>query len=501
MALYDKYLRLKIDRSLIGLENKGDFYPYFCTPKGADIIGWAGVDGNHYCFVRGFGEIVFAVNPSNLPGDQVHPLAQNFEEFLRLLLTCGDLAAIEQAHMWEKDQFDTFLAENQPTSDQKKILHLLEEKLELKPMERPFEYIKALQKSFDYTKIKYRPEYYEAVGVEEEDTEWKVYFESGFWKHHGRDRAADEIAIGKQFTWYKGQWNIPAVYVCKAGLVVDYLLEAEPDRVKKFVERWEAAEADSDRLSQEHQNMIESENPLHVDFRSDMILNGIKLQCKSGYSMVWIPDSCRPKGTRNETEWQKICQHYQLDTKKGWAIHRISYAWDFKRKPAIRSLCVHLEQRPVSVVGYKFRTPRKEKRIVFTHPATGTDYVITIQNTEKRQLDAEKLHSEEYEYPTHYTMMTYSFSSKLPNNEFMICDCQQSDAPKKKVTGDASGVCSIGIIGGAAGPTAVFVAEKHSELQVHSACSALYFEPVDEIEWQIVYMIKMYEDTEITLIG
>ncbi len=50
--------------------------------KGAEVIGWAGVDGIHCCFVKGFGEMVFAVNPSNLPGDHVHPLARSFEDFV-----------------------------------------------------------------------------------------------------------------------------------------------------------------------------------------------------------------------------------------------------------------------------------------------------------------------------------------------------------------------------------------------------------------------------------
>ena len=45
----------------------------------------------------------------------VHPLAKNFADFLRLLLACGDVAALEQAWMWDKAQFETFLQDNPPT--------------------------------------------------------------------------------------------------------------------------------------------------------------------------------------------------------------------------------------------------------------------------------------------------------------------------------------------------------------------------------------------------
>ena len=154
-ALYEKYLRLKIDRSVIGLDNTGDRYTYFCTPKGASVIGWAGVDGIHYCFIRGFGDKVFAVSPSNLPGEQVNILADSFEDFLRLLLACGTLDAMEQAHMWDKEQFEEYLQENKPTEEQLQVQEVLQKKFALVPMETPFEYIKGLQKNFDYKKLKF----------------------------------------------------------------------------------------------------------------------------------------------------------------------------------------------------------------------------------------------------------------------------------------------------------------------------------------------------------
>lgn len=63
MKKYQKFLRLGISLASIGIETRNDETLYFCTPKGASLIGWAGVDGIHYCFIRGFGEMVFAVSP------------------------------------------------------------------------------------------------------------------------------------------------------------------------------------------------------------------------------------------------------------------------------------------------------------------------------------------------------------------------------------------------------------------------------------------------------
>lgn len=57
MTIYQKFKKLKIDFSAIEFEQAGDDDKYFCTPIGARIIGRAGVDGIHYCFVRGQGDM------------------------------------------------------------------------------------------------------------------------------------------------------------------------------------------------------------------------------------------------------------------------------------------------------------------------------------------------------------------------------------------------------------------------------------------------------------
>ena len=109
MKAYQEFLQLSISLASVGIETRNDETSYFCTPNGASIIGWAGVDGIHYCFIRGFGEMDFAVSPMNTAPDFVHPLAKDFTDFLRLLLACGDATVLEQAWMWDKAQFDTFL--------------------------------------------------------------------------------------------------------------------------------------------------------------------------------------------------------------------------------------------------------------------------------------------------------------------------------------------------------------------------------------------------------
>ena len=161
MNSYQKFLRLGISLAPLGIRAGSDEPAYFCTPKGASLIGWAGTDGIHYCFVRGFGETVFAVSPMNTAPDYVHPLAENFTDLLRLLLACGGAAALEQAWMWDKAQFESFLQANPATEEQKKTLAEIAEKTHLTAMEQPWAYIRSLQASFDYSSIPYTDDYYD----------------------------------------------------------------------------------------------------------------------------------------------------------------------------------------------------------------------------------------------------------------------------------------------------------------------------------------------------
>lgn len=164
MDAYARFLALSIDLTPVGFLVDNNPLPYFCTPKDAVILGRVGVDGIHFCTVPDFGEMVFAVSPMNDIPDLVRPVAKDFTDFLRLLLACGDTAAIEQAWMWSAEQFAAFVADNPPTADGRAVLDTLAEKMQLTPMEDPFAYIRGLQATFDTDQIPYTEEYYDTVG-------------------------------------------------------------------------------------------------------------------------------------------------------------------------------------------------------------------------------------------------------------------------------------------------------------------------------------------------
>lgn len=516
MTLYDKFKNLGIDFSRLGLEQVDTRSDYLCTPKRAKVIAWEGVDGIHYCFVKGFDETVFAVNPSNLPGEHVHPLARNFEDFLRLLLACGGTAAVEQAWMWNRGEFDAFLETYPPDDEQRAVLDILKDKLSLTPMDDPYGYIKGVQSSFDYSEIPYSKEYYKTVPDKPETQEppecpeWRVYFSDGFNGHHeGHDRPGKEIPINKTFTWGKNVWHILSVYACGKGLVVDLCMEIDPAVLKAFIDKW--ADTLDRRLTPEEMEEQMAENPTDVSYDILATVNGREMRRRSGDGFGWVPDSCRPESERDtlhswEVVW--IIEHYGLDPEKGWMLNRDRFEWTTKSKPVLKTLSLSLEQRPKAVPGSRFTVSGVGDTVPFTHPITGEVHILRVMEYENQEVDMSNL-SNGFEYPNHCTAMSYVIEPELPRNELTVRDCGQGDSARPNlqeqaalaVIGGADGpmaACSIGIIGGSDGPTAILLANSKTG-RPYSACSALRFETPKQIEWQMVFYHKIVEDMDVDL--
>lgn len=505
MTIYQKFKKLNIRHAAIGLEQGDTDETCYCTPRGAEIIGWAGVDGIHYCTIPEFGEMIFAVSPMNF-GDCVHPIARCFKDLLRLLLTCVDMAALEQCYAWDEEQFKAFLLDCPATEEQQAVLNVLRKEFDLAPIEDAFAYVKKLQSEFDLSRIPYTEEYYDPdmnAAAPERPTEWKVTYDGGFWSSEGN--AGVEVAIGKSFCWGVEKWYIPAVYVCDKGLVIDYCMEADPVEIKKFIDKWDLFNEDRNRYTKEQREQIEREHPLNVHFYGRAALNGQLLQNGNGCGLSWLTEYCLPQGSRHDTETKRILEHYGLDDNKAWAIRRWSYEWGEMNGRDIQSLAVRMERQRENIAGQHFATPAVGDSISLTHPLTGESYMLTVHEVEHQELPEHAFNDPNMEYPSHLLAMSYSLEPDIHDRGFMIQDCDEGDRPQQKKSDPNefepvafAHAAAVGVIGGADGPTAVLVGQR--TLKLHAACSSLHFEPVDEVEWRAVFSEKLMDDVDVTLI-
>lgn len=506
MLTYSQFKNMNIDLAPLGFCQDNNYVPYYCTPKDANILASAGVDGIHYCTVPGFGEMIFAISPMNF-GDCVHPIARTFEHLLRLLLSCVDMAALEQCYAWDEEQYKAFLIDCTATEKQQAVLDAIRTELGLTPFVDAFSYVKELQAEFDYSRIPYTEDYYDPDmnAAAPMPTEWQVFYDAGYWAKNGKGRAGKEITLNSSFSWGEEIWRIPAVYSCSKGLVVDFCVEIKPERMKAFLDKCMLICEKDPKLPDEVRHELEKENPLSIDFRPHIFVNGKIVHAKHGCSINWIPDSCLPEGTQNQIEAKQIIEHYGLDATRAWSFHRWSCPWATLKKPVIKSLEVRLERRLETINGIHFKNPRVGDVITFTHPITHMEHSLTVLEYEKQELTSKAFAHEEYEFPTHHTAMTYTIEPELPNKNFQVRDCLDNDEPKRRpkkpyepqASYDA---CSIGIIGGADGPTAVMFSVERQKTTSNVALSALHFEPIDDIEWKMIFREKLMDDVDVCLI-
>lgn len=496
-----KFLQSGIDLSSVGIEIRKDNTNYFCTPKGASVFARSEETGIYYCFIRGFGEMVFSVNPRNPSADFVHPLSRNFSDFLRLLLACGDAAALEQAWMWNEAQLESFLSENPVTQEQQQALSELSEKMNLMPMERPWSYIKALQSSFDYSQIKYTE--FQCKNVKTQETEpdapeWKVYFDGNFWGQQEKERPGKEIRLDYHFDWAGSHWIIPAAYSCHKGLVVDFCMQVDPESIRNFMKKWNPDSKNNSckTFTPEQQMQIEWENPLFFHFRPCLELNGKTLPPAHGCSVSFIP--CLPEGIIQDSKAKQAVDHYGLDRTYGWVIFRNVFPWVTRRRPEIHTLSLTMTQQPAQIPGSHFKLHAPGDSFIFSHPVSGITHTLTVQEIKQQTIPQNSFCSDHWIYPTHCIVISYTLTPE-PMENISVFDCEEGDHPIELTPDNgsfrpagSSSCAAIGIIDRASDPTAIISGSDAKE-KLHTACSALHFEPVaNDVEWRIVFHITQF---------
>ena len=325
--------------------------------------------------------------------------------------------------------------------------------------------------------------------------EWKVYFDGNFWEPSGKGHAGTELRLNKQFEWAGHHWIIPAVYSCNKGLVLDFCMCTPAEDIREFMKKWDLSPENDSCLNftQEQQLQIDLDNPLCLDIIPCLKLNGKTMQASHSCSAVFNP--CLSDETNNELEAKWAVKHYELDISYGWMIFRAAFLWSGKRRPAIKSLSLTMEQQPFRVPGPHFKIHAPGDQFTFSHPVSETEYALTVQKLEQQTLSQNHVGSDRWLYPTHFISMSYTLSPK-PDNDISIHDCADSDKPLEVVPATDSftpemqnDIACIDIIGGADEPTVILYSDSN-QANLHVACSALHFKPVsDDTEWRIEFNI------------
>lgn len=148
MELLEQIKKITGVDSALGLRfSRGNLYAPM-LPDGGKLIGYT--DSVFFCFVEGYQDTVFAVIPRQGYGTLVYPLAYDFREFLRLVLTCGSASAVARAVTCARDQFSGVIA----SDSGKKGLEFLRNRFDLPPVADPYGYVQTVRQVIDCSPIR-----------------------------------------------------------------------------------------------------------------------------------------------------------------------------------------------------------------------------------------------------------------------------------------------------------------------------------------------------------
>lgn len=331
---------------------------------------------------------------------------------------------------------------------------------------------------------------------------WRVAYEGGFYRQRGR--GGTEIPVNARFEWGMGRtWHVPAVYACGAGLVVDFCIEISEQRVKAFLRKYKAYIESENEIPLDIQREIEAENPFNMDFRAAFTVNGKSLESSFGSSIMWYSEADLIGNMENTEEAENVLSHYSLDRNKSWLFCRCAFPWATARKPAIKSIKLHLEAEKISIKGISFENPSVGDVIEFTHPTKKTPHTLTVLEYEQQELSEFAFAEGDYDFPRKHWAMVYSINPDIPETEMYIRDTQQNEQPRKiqkyPYAPQSDYSVAMAVIGGADGPTAIFASSAQKENR-HISLSALRFEAVSDVKWQMIFREKPIGDIDINLL-
>ncbi len=305
---------------------------------------------------------------------------------------------------------------------------------------------------------------------------WKVTYDSS--------RAGKELSLNHTFRWCGRNWQIPAIYLCGKGLVVDFAAEVDPEQIAHFRKKWNRTE----RLSREAQQQMDFEDPFIWDYEAQISVNGKPLSLEDGRGICYEPEDLLADGCENDPECAPFLAHYGLDPKKGWILNRFRFPWVTKRAPTLKTLTATLTRRRRWHPACPVDVPAVGDSTEVTSPITGKTHILKVTDLQQLTMDPTVFQDAAAEFPTCYTQLTYTLSPDLPGIDVSLSDRDPGDRPRS-LSGD-EGCCAgivqesgdSAVIGGADGSIAL-----RSAGNPHSACSALRFAPAESISWNIAF--------------
>lgn len=464
MYLYQKFRNSSLDTSTLGLYCGSDISDSVYTPTGYRILGWTGNASVHFCQITGFGDAVFAVDPSAPPGDCVHPVAKTLTDFIRLIHDCRSAEIVYRTYQWSRSRFEAAVNAIRPDYKMSSVLRALDNIYHPGPIVDAYSYITQLQQNFDYNSLPLHPDYFEWCPVRPGAPRWDVGMNSAFGDYCDKNDAGTELNVNREFSWQGETWCVPAVYLCENGIVVDSYLMVSPGKLSQYQEKLGTTTA----LSVEDEMRRQLEDPLKMDAVGKLIVNGKEAPRRPLHSIIWNPS------TENSWQARRTLEHYGLSREYGYLLRREIFLRK-SNNPPIRNMDLLLCAEPVSIPGQRFIAPKNGEFMDFTHPVTGENHTMTILSQTRESLNHNYMSND----PCCYTRLNFTVDPPINRELLSVVDCDEAEGAV-----NLNALRSSGKLSGAG----------------HNGVSSLRYTPAEQITWRMIFKLKTRPDMSIPLL-
>ena len=327
-----------------------------------------------------------------------------------------------------------------------------------------------------------------------------VYHDNNIWGKGSPETKLTALPINHSFLWGEQEILIPAVYVGKAGAVLDVCAKIPIEDMAAFLKKWDYKRRMSLKTPEEFEQ-IDADNPGSREFVVEICLDGTPLVLRMSSSLRWYPESVIQMGNANPAsedgfennksaeEWMRA---YSCDKGCCWYFERLSYNWNGEPILSPQNISLAFRANLISITAGHFSTGGScdGKTVKTADPITGQEYTLTLHSCEQIRNSFAEIGAKGVVYPEYCQILSYSIAPEIDHSLFCIRDCAEGDHPRM---GDTQEPPS-----GSNGPTAVFMAGKNAAPDNRMAVSSLHFEPVSEVQWRMVFQIKPKNDTEIS---
>lgn len=289
---------------------------------------------------------------------------------------------------------------------------------------------------------------------------------------------------------------IPAIYHFSEGIVFDIITFLDETKLREFYEKYKAIE---ETLTPLQRRCAEQEHPYQSVPVKEIWINGKRAE--SGYSSsstVSIP------WAEQDDELMVVRKAYSSILKDTlcFACERFCVPYPeaesklqkflrFLRLSKVRSLKLStwpMQQFSPLNIHFEISDKDDQKEICFVHPKTGITHTLYFQESELMEMPLGAGRNRSF-----YTMQAiYEIEPALPQGDTLqfSSSIQYTEPQEDRFSPNAAS--SIGIIGGACGPTSIFIAGNDGEktvpcglhgLPLHCCFSVLSFRKEDALHF------------------